>query len=177
MYKIRQIIYLVLAFSLLPELGFAAQTCTTLAYRTTPTERFTNNGDETVTDKQTGLMWQHCLDGLSGTDCMSGTLKSYTWSEALQRAVNLNNSGGFANHLDWRLPNIKELMSLVETACTAVAINLEVFPNVYSGDWHAEWSSTPYAGPMQANFNSSAAFVLQFGPGSPRQYGKMDPQA
>ena len=110
--------------------NLAAQTerCRTDIVETAPASRFTINGDGTVTDRQTSLIWARCPQGLSGEDCEEGTLKSLTWPEAL----NLN--GTFPTSVttgptDWRLPNIKELQSLVERSCSNPAINAMVFPN------------------------------------------------
>lgn len=94
---------------------------------TTPSARFTVHGDGTVTDKATGLMWKQCSEGQSGSDCATGAASGYTWRFALQRAATVN-SNGFAGYSDWRLPNIKELRSIVERQCIEPSINLTVFP-------------------------------------------------
>ena len=60
---------------------------------------FQDNGDETVTDLATGLMWQQADDGVARS-----------WEEALACAENLN----LAGHDDWRLPNAHELQSIVD---------------------------------------------------------------
>lgn len=60
---------------------------------------FVDNGDGTVTDKATGLMWQSTDDG-----------KRRSWQDALVYAKNAE----LANHDDWRLPNAKELQSIVK---------------------------------------------------------------
>ncbi|MCP4538828.1 MAG: DUF1566 domain-containing protein, partial [Chloroflexi bacterium] len=57
---------------------------------------FTDNGDETVTENNTSLMWQR--DGTS----------SMAWEAALIQCESLT----LAGHQDWRLPNIKELRSI-----------------------------------------------------------------
>lgn len=101
---------------------------------TTPTERFILHGDGTVSDTQTGLMWKQCAEGQSGAEC-AGDAEGFTWSEALRRAEALNNAGGFAGYRDWRLPNIKELYSIVERQCYEPAINLTIFPNTSSWFW------------------------------------------
>jgi len=111
---------------------------------TTPTERFILNKDGTATDKATGLMWMRCSLGhtWSGTTCEGDTHRS-TWDVALNRVKEFNSKGGFASYQDWRVPNMKELGSIVERACVSPAVNLEVFPATEL--WYY-WSSTPSAG-------------------------------
>ncbi len=60
---------------------------------------FVDNGDGTVTDNATGLMWQQADSG-GGMD----------WGSALAYAE----SATIGDHNDWRLPNIKELQSIVD---------------------------------------------------------------
>ncbi|MDV7139767.1 DUF1566 domain-containing protein [Maribacter sp. TH_r10] len=60
---------------------------------------FVDNGDGTVSDHATGLMWQKADDGVARD-----------WEEALAYAENLE----LATHSDWRLPNAKELQSIVD---------------------------------------------------------------
>jgi hypothetical protein len=96
-----------------------------------------------VTDLQTGLIWQRCSVGKSwdGTTC-SGRATTHNWSEALAMAAD-----------DWRLPNIKELMSIAETACVEPAVNLTVFPATASSEY---WSSSPSA------YSSNSAWYVEF---------------
>lgn len=107
----------------------------------TAAERFTDHGDGTITDSKTGLMWKKCIEGLNGSQCDNGEAKNYTWQQALQRAINLDQNGGFAGHTDWRVPNAKELKSLVEDQCYRPSINLTVFPANSTGLF---WTSSPY---------------------------------
>ena len=60
---------------------------------------FADNGDGTVTDSATGLMWAQA-DSIIGMD----------WESALAYAE----SSELAGHTDWRLPNTKELQSIVD---------------------------------------------------------------
>lgn len=103
---------------------------------TTPDSRFTpiGNGAE-VKDTVTGLIWQRCSIGQQwdGNTC-TGTATEHTWQQALTVAKNLGNG--------YRLPNIKELASIVEEQCHDPAINSKTFPNTPS-NWY--WSSSPYA--------------------------------
>ena len=111
-----------------------AQTCKPESIpASTPTSQLQDNGDGTVTDLKTGLMWKQCAEGQFGSGCAEGTATEYAmWQNALLRAQEVNTGGGFAGFTDWRVPNIKELASLVEHQCTGPAINLTRFPNTPS---------------------------------------------
>ncbi|MCP5106860.1 MAG: DUF1566 domain-containing protein [bacterium] len=60
---------------------------------------FADNGDGTVSDRATGLMWMKVDSG-----------KPMNWEQALKYAENLK----YAGYDDWRLPNVKELQSIVD---------------------------------------------------------------
>ena len=71
---------------------------------------YTDNGDGTITDNTTGLMWEKKSDDGSIHDQDT----AYTWDDAFSvHIAGLNAGVGFAGHTDWRLPNIKELQSTV----------------------------------------------------------------
>lgn len=125
------------AASLLAQGAQAAQSCNTALNETTPYSRFTINADNTVTDKATGLIWMRCPLGQTGNDCSVGTPKQYKWIDALNEAA--------TNHQGWRVPNIKELASIVEHKCHSPAINLSVFPNT-TADSSVTLTTTPVAG-------------------------------
>ncbi|SKA83931.1 Protein of unknown function [Thiothrix eikelboomii] len=120
-----------------------------LITETTPSSQFTDNQDGTVTDLKTKLIWKKCAEGqrweASSNSCLvgDGTVIQYNWREALELANTTNSSGGFAGSVNWRLPNIKELSSIIENACYGPAINLSVFPSTPAGIF---WSATPYIG-------------------------------
>jgi Protein of unknown function (DUF1566) len=63
---------------------------------------FTDNGDDTITDRATGLMWSKA-DSAQGMD----------WKAALAW-VQARNQENYLGHNDWRLPNAKELQSIVD---------------------------------------------------------------
>jgi len=105
---------------------------------------FVNNNDGTITNNATGLMWQQ-VDSGSGLD----------WENALAYAANST----LAGHDDWRLPNIKELQSIVDythspsasdEANLGPAIDTDFFQITalpsgttnYSTDYGYFWSST-----------------------------------
>lgn len=102
----------------------AVQTCPAGNPRVAPDSRYAEHGDGTVTDLRTGLMWKQCSEGQTGASC-TGAVSMMTWANAL----NAGASSVFAGFSDWRLPNVKELGSLVETGCYSPAINVARFPN------------------------------------------------
>jgi hypothetical protein len=147
MFKPTQTALLIGLLALFPLVG-NAQTCQTASIpATTPTSQLTDNGNGTVTDTKTGLMWKQCSEGLTGADCATGSAEIYTWQAALAQAQTVNTSGGFAGHTDWRLPNVKELRSITEKQCYYPAINLTRFPNIgiyRFGYWSGMyWSASP----------------------------------
>ena len=118
---------------------------------TAPASRYVLHGDGTATDTRTGLRWQRCPVGFelddSGTPdliaddhCIASGTTSFNWQGALQAAVDLNAAGGLAGFDDWRVPNVKELASIVEYRCFDPAINDAIFPDTQPGFF---WSSTP----------------------------------
>jgi hypothetical protein len=115
-----------------------AVTCVDYLPASNPDVVYVDHGDGTVTDTRTGLMWKQCAEGLSGVGCGMGTLMTFTWSGALSHAV----SSSFAGYTNWRLPNVKELSSLVEDCRFQPAINDSLFPNTPSSSF---WSGSPDA--------------------------------
>lgn len=103
----------------------------------TPTSAFTDHGNGTVTHSLTGLMWKQCAEGLSGAGCATGAATAMTWGTALAAAKNAN----FADHSDWRLPNKKELESIVELCGYNPNINQDIFPATPASYF---WSGSSY---------------------------------
>lgn len=96
--------------------------------------RISANGEE-VADSATGLVWRRCVEGMQwdGTRC-AGSPKYFMWYEALQYA-----GGG---RTGWRVPNIKELSSLVDTdAAGGLALDASAFPDTPNEQF---WTSSPY---------------------------------
>ena len=112
--------------------------------------RFTDNGNGTVTDNKTGLVW---LRDASAVGCM-------TWQDAMGACAALASGqhgltdGSQAG--DWRLPDIDELCSLIDRSQVDPALPKgNPFSGVQSNYY---WSSTSYV-----NFPSFAWYVF---PGS-----------
>ena len=163
--KNQRILTVVVWVMLLISLPVQAQTCNNAITSSAPDSRYTDNGDGTVTDKQTSLMWKQCAESQSGPACATATAARFTWDSALQQPETVNTTGGFAGHTNWRLPNIKELSTLVERACYAPSINITIFPATPSSNF---WSSTPGA------YSLGGAFYINFTygdiNGAPRYY-------
>jgi hypothetical protein len=80
---------------------------------------YRDNGDGTISDLVTGLTWEKLSD--DGT--IHHRLGAYTFEEAITvKIAALNAGGGFAGHTDWRLPNRRELESLVDYGRSSPAI-------------------------------------------------------
>lgn len=125
----------------------AGQTCNPSIPRSAPDSRYAYLADGAeVLDSRTSLIWQRCTLGQTwdGLAC-GGSPATFNWKQALE-AAGLAGDG-------WRLPNQKELRSLVEWACGAPAINLAVFPGTPS---EVYWSSSP------ATANDDYAWFVYF---------------
>jgi len=80
---------------------------------------YTDNGDGTITDTRTGLMWEKLSDDGSIHDKDTAA----TWTNAFSTKVAMLNAGSFAGFTDWRVPNVNELQSLVNYGASYPAIN------------------------------------------------------
>ncbi len=126
---------------------------------------FVDNGDGTVTDNATGLMWEKLSD--------DGTIHdkdgAYTWEDAFAVKVPLLNSTAFAGYTDWRVPNVFELFTLVDHGavypkvdavfdtdcipdCTVLTCSCSVI------ELAGYWSSTSF----DETFGSPGAYVVGF---------------
>jgi hypothetical protein len=124
---------------------------------------FQNNNDGTISDLATGLMWQQNDNG-SGID----------WEHALAYAQR-KNAANYLGHNDWRLPNAKELQSLVNYKRSPYATNTSnVGPAINSlfsctsilndggkADYPYYWTST--SAMSMANGSYPSAWYVAFG--------------
>jgi len=108
------------------------------AQYTTNPMTYTVNGDATVTDNVTGLVWQRCSAGLNGSNCSVGSVETRTWANAITYCEGLD----LAGHTDWRLPDEYELQSIVDYGRYNPAIDTTAFPGTNSSGY---WSSSTYA--------------------------------
>ncbi len=111
---------------------------------------FRDHGDGTVTDRATGLMWAKADSG-AGMD----------WGAALAW-VQAKNAEKYLGHADWRLPNAKELQSLVDYARIPAIAPVFTCTKLPDGEYPWYWSSTTHLdGPPEQP--ASAAVYLAVG--------------
>jgi len=134
---------------------------------------YTDNGDGTITDNVTGLMWEQSMGD------------KITFSEAFTKAE----ASTLANHSDWRVPNIKELYSLIQftgqvkgATANSFFIDTDYFDQPLGDTSIGEreidaqtWSSTEYVGlTMQAD---ATVFGVNFVDGRIKGYPKFKPSS
>ncbi|MFA9390980.1 MAG: DUF1566 domain-containing protein [Prolixibacteraceae bacterium] len=115
---------------------------------------FSDNGDGTITDAATGLMWMQ-EDSKTGMN----------WKDALSYAESFT----YAGHSDWRLPDVKELQSLVDytrspetTSSAAIDPLFKSTPitnEIGEDDYPFYWSSTTHANMTSGSEGGWGAYV------------------
>jgi hypothetical protein len=135
----------------------ANQAGATLAYQ--------DNGDGTVTDLNTGLMWEKQSDdsGLNDRDQL------FTWAQ-VQNHINALNAATYAGKNDWRLPNVRELLSIINYGVANPAVTTSAFhTNCSGGCTPTQCSCTAFlhhwSGTTATNLPGSA-FTVNFVDGS-----------
>ena len=118
---------------------------------------FHDNGDGTISDNATGLMWMQDDNG-----------EGVNWEDALSYAESFE----YAGHSDWRLPDAKELQSIVDftrspSTSNSAAINAlfnctEIFNEANQNDYGCYWSSTTHAS-WRAGYTGANAAYVSFG--------------
>jgi hypothetical protein len=124
-----------------------------------PNPRFTDNGNGTITDKLTGLLW------LKNADCFGAR----TWNQALSDCNGLaSGQCGITDGSEagsWRLANIDELLSLVDRS--------QIAPSLTSGHPFIAVRSENYWSSTTSLFNTNHAWFVWFGDG----FSDFDPKA
>lgn len=142
---------------------------------------FTDNGNGTVTDNITGLVWEqkNNMDGVVDYANSHDADNTYTWFDPnpetnggsgvaaegtasdndTQDFIGRLNSSNFGGSNDWRMPTIKELVTLVDYTR---ANDLSIFPNFTATKMDTfYWSSTTQIG----SGGNGGAWVMFFGSG------------
>ena len=122
---------------------------------TLPVASYLDNGDGTVTDTVTGLMWEQKTDD-GGSQDMDNL---YTWKDALAYCESLI----LGEHNDWRLPNPKEFERVIELGRSSPAIDTTYFPNTnYTPD---ENDGFYWTGTSCSKCHMRKAFAIDFSDG------------
>ena len=117
------------------------------------TRSYTDNGNGTITDNRTSLVWEKLGD--ENIDPIHDKDTIYTWADAFAKIQQLNTSPCFAGQCDWRLPNVNELHSILDYAGTSTALLVATVFNTGCAPGctvtacscaaaGAHWSSTTY---------------------------------
>jgi hypothetical protein len=122
--------------------------------------RFIDNGNSTITDIGTSLVWQKCSYGQNVIVC-SGTAGVLNWQQALQYCRDLTLAGR-----SWRLPSINELGSIADFSVSGPSINNAFFPNTESSYY---WSSSTHVN------NADNAWYIFFNVGGASYFSKSTP--
>lgn len=169
---------------LIPMSTMAAQECSQDMTKTAPNARYEFNENGTIKDRITGLTWMRCPLGKtwnSAEGSCSGDGQAMFWQAALNDVQSINQSPShnlyhFAGIKHWRMPNIKELMTLSEHSCFAPALNKKAFANAFpystnqenygAGDLRSYvWSNTSSLGTQEIfAFDVRNAEVIAYAP-------------
>ena len=138
-----------------------------------PSQRFEVNGDGTVTDNLTGLVW------LRDADCFGSQLTWYEALEAVQRIGSYPDCGlDEQRRHRWRMPNVNELRSLVSYDRNLPALpDDHPFLNVRIGESY--WTSTTVQQDTDKAWVVSFVFGSVFVPDAydePQDLGKYEPR-
>jgi len=127
---------------------------------------YVDNGDGTITDTNTGLMWEKLSRDLGIHDWDT----AYTWDNAFAvKVATLNQGVGFAGHTDWRMPNIKELISIANyqnvTPAASAAFNTGCIDECIATSCSCTQSAFYWSSSSSA-LNPDTAWLVDFNRGS-----------
>jgi len=126
-----------------------------------PQAHFRVDGDGTATDLSTGLTWQRCPVGSSLDDagtpgvlpddrCRPSGAQTFSWRAAWLAVQQLNARGGRAGFVDWRVPSLAELASIVAKRPGGPAVDARVFPDTPRSLFLSETPADPWRGRVWA---------------------------
>ncbi|TAG01787.1 MAG: DUF1566 domain-containing protein [Betaproteobacteria bacterium] len=125
-----------------------------IAIEATP---FVDNGDGTVTDASTGLMWDQCARGRSGVGCATGAATLYPWANAFAEA-GTQSANNYKGYSDWRLPSAVELQTLVKLGASPT-VDATAFPNTPAFLWSGSSIAGGATDAWYVSFNDGTAYV------------------
>lgn len=120
-----------------------AQTCITNTPNIHEEGNFIDRKDGTILDVSTGLIWAKCNVGekfnADENSCSGSPINFTTWQDALNAASDSQNTT-IGETSGFRMPNIKELTSIVDYQCISPSIDTKVFISALNAPY---WSNTP----------------------------------
>lgn len=136
------------------------------------TARYRDNGDGTISDRLTGLMWEKKCNNTIDPQCPEehDVDMTLTWNDATKRwLTRLNGEGGdtfrgYAGYSDWRLPTATELRRILIDPCSERPCIDAAFHNTTDSftATAAHWSSSTI------HIDPSLAWFVDFGSGAIR---------
>ncbi|MFR9533845.1 MAG: DUF1566 domain-containing protein [Rikenellaceae bacterium] len=118
---------------------------------------FVDNGDGTISDKATSLMWSQ-----------DDSQEAMNWQEALAYAEEMN-SRNYRGHSDWRVPNAKELQSIVDYSRSPLSTQSPAIDPVFNTstitdeagaeDYPFYWTSTTHENSASENRGGAGVYV------------------
>ena len=133
---------------------------------------FVDNGDGTITDEVTGLMWEK----LSADGSIHDSSNDYSIADAVAVKIATLNSEQFAGHDDWRLPNRNELATLVNlgtvSPATYAQFNDGCGPGCTATECSCTQNSTHWTSTSQHN-SPDYTYYLNFSQGDVGQMQKV----
>ncbi len=118
---------------------------------------YTNNGNGTVTDHSTGLTWQKGTADTNNDGSITAGIYPAGDKKKWLDALSWCETSTFAGYSDWRLPNVRELFSLVDTTTYNPSIHY-TFQCEVDSYWSATGKGNSYA--WVVNFNSGNTYGL-----------------
>lgn len=125
--------------------------------------QFVDNGNNTISDTATGLMWSREDSG-----------KGMDWQAALEYAEKMNRKG-YLGYSDWRVPDAKELQSIVDYTRSPESSDSAAIDPMFKishikneageRDYPYFWSSTTHCAAGLRGGGGAAAAYLSFGRG------------
>ncbi len=109
--------------------------------------------DGTVKDNYSGLFWQKCSRGQSGSSCSIGLITQHNFSDAETYCAGLN-----LGNKTWRLPTITELANLIDFSTSSPSIRLIFFPLTSNSDKY--WTTTNYSQDTSKNWTINFGSVV-----------------
>ncbi|MBL0263168.1 MAG: DUF1566 domain-containing protein [Leptospiraceae bacterium] len=119
-----------------------------------PYPNYADQGDDTIIDYTTQLVWLKCPIGKTGSNCENGTESQLNWQDALKACKDLTLGGR-----SWRLPNFKETAFYHDFRANDMTGQPSVFP-AYSTFFSTSTSDAYDPSKIKMTFGSYGVFLI-----------------